>query len=103
MHIVYLHEVTKVGERKRDFSNASLLKENCHDKSCIVCVRGLSRARKRSHGTIRSCTTVSNATTASTTDSFTDSFTDSECDDCHDDDDEDMPVSVLLYMYIIIT
>ena len=42
--------------------------------------RGLSRARKRSHGAIHSWTTVSNATTASTTDS--------ECDDCHDDDDD---------------
>ena len=88
---------------KEIFLMLAFLKENCHDKPCIVCVRGLSRDRKRSPGTIRSCTTVSNATTASTTDSFTDSFTDSECDDCHDDDNEDVPVSVLLYMYIIIT
>jgi hypothetical protein len=80
-------EVMKVGERRRDFSNASLLKRklHCHDKTCIVCARGLSRPRKRLHGNQCTCTTVNNATTASATESFTDS----ECDDCHDDDDDD--------------
>ena len=71
----------------------AFLKENCHDKSCIVCVRGLSRDRKRSHGVIHSCTTVSNATTASTTDS--------KCDDCHDDDD-DCKCIIHVHKYYII-